>query len=124
MPLLRLLGVSSLGTGCPALYETDIDALVVHGRSARDGTAVLVPWTLLSWAEPGTVLTIEQTEDTDTVLIAGDPVDEETREALLMGDDEAAVLVPATRSLTEHCLPQHNDPASRRKKRGGPDADR
>ncbi|MEU4323332.1 hypothetical protein AB0F85_31960 [Nocardia fluminea] len=94
MPMLRLLGVSPLGGGCPALYDTDLDALVVHGRRARDGTAVLVPRILLSWAESGMVLTIEQTEDTDTVLIAGDPADEKIREILLLEDDEAAVLVP------------------------------
>ena len=94
MPMLRLLGVGSIGGGCPALYDTDTDALVVQGRSTRDGAAVLVPRNLLGWAEPGMILVSETTEDPDTVLISGDPVDEETREKLLLDDDETAVLVP------------------------------
>ncbi|MFF0546875.1 hypothetical protein ACFYTF_28965 [Nocardia thailandica] len=92
--MLRLLGVGSIGGGCPALYDTDTDALVVQGRSTRDGTAVLVPRGLLDWAEPGMTLVGEPTEDTDTVLIAGAPVDEGTREKLMLDDDETAVLVP------------------------------
>ncbi|MFG2447579.1 hypothetical protein ACGFQG_32335 [Nocardia fluminea] len=94
MPMLRLLGCASTEFGCPALYDTDTDVLIVQGTRARDGAAVLVPDTIGTWAEPGMVVPTHATDTAGVVLVAGDPVDEETLAKLLLEDDEAAVSIP------------------------------
>lgn len=94
MPMLRLLGCGSTEHGCPALYDTDADVLIVQGRTARGGTAVLVPATIGDWAEPGMTVPVEATETPGVVLVTGDPVDEQTLAKLLLEEDEAAVSIP------------------------------
>ncbi|TCJ88118.1 hypothetical protein [Nocardia alba] len=93
MPMLRLLGCGSEDSGFPALYDTDGDHLIVQGIASIDGSAVYVPRALLSWAESGMQLNAEDTETHGTVLIAGDPVDEQTLGKLLLDVGEGAVVV-------------------------------
>lgn len=93
MPMLRLLGCGSENGGCPALYDTDGDQLIVQGIKAIEGSAVYVPRALLSWVEPGMQLRAEDTETHGTVLIAGDPVDEDTLAKLMLDTGEGAVAV-------------------------------
>ncbi|MFE3322830.1 hypothetical protein [Nocardia sp. NPDC059195] len=94
MPMLRLLGTGTAAGGFAALYDTDADLLVVQGASTRDGTAVLVPTELLDSVEPGTTLLAETTTAAGVALVAGTPVDDETREKLLLEPNETAVEVP------------------------------
>lgn len=94
--MLRLLGTGAAAGGFAALYDTDADLLVVQGASTRDGNAVLVPTALLDSVEPGTMLLAEATTTTGVALIAGTPVDEQTREKLLLEPNETAVAVPKT----------------------------
>lgn len=94
MPMLRLLGCGSTEHGCPALYDTDADVLIVQGRTARDGAAVLVPATVSDWAEPGMSVPVEKTQTPGVVLVTGDPVDEQTLDKLLLEEDETAVSIP------------------------------
>lgn len=96
MPMLRLLGTGTAAGGFAALYDTDTDLLVAQGTSTRDGFAVLVPVELLESVEPGTTLLAETTTTTGVALIAGTPVDEQTREKLLLEPNETAVTVPKT----------------------------
>ncbi|MEU7631854.1 hypothetical protein AB0C34_17970 [Nocardia sp. NPDC049220] len=93
MTKLRLLGSGSKDGGCPALYEADAGTLIVQGIAVGDG-AVLVPHGLLDWAEPGTALTVETTEDPGMLLVAGDRVTPEIRIQLTLASDETAVVVP------------------------------
>jgi hypothetical protein len=97
MIALRLLGSGSKDGGCPALYATDADTLVVQGLTARDGGAVLVPHALLDWAEPGTALTVETTTEPGMVLVAGQPVAPDVRGRLTLAVDETAVEVRCSR---------------------------
>ncbi len=94
MTTLRLLGTGAAAGGFAALYDTDRDSLIAQGISARDGAAVLVPTELLG--KVGTEMTslAEATTTEGVVLIAGTPVDEQTRDKLLLDDDETAVEVP------------------------------
>lgn len=91
---LRLLGSGSKDGGCPALYATDDDSIIVQGLRARDGAAVLIPHAqLLAWAEPGTTVTVETTTTPELVLVAGTPVTDEVRTQLTLDADETAVEV-------------------------------
>ncbi|MFI1241444.1 hypothetical protein [Nocardia salmonicida] len=96
MPMLRLLGTGAAAGGFAALYETDNDTFIAQGLAARDGAAVLVPTALLDKVEPGMPLLAETTTTEGVVLIAGTPVDEQTRDKLLLEPDETAVEVPRT----------------------------
>lgn len=95
MTVLRLLGSGSKDGGCPALYATDGDTLIVQGLTTRGGNAVLIPHSqLLEWAEPGSTITMETTEIPELVLVAGIPVTDEVRSRLILDPDETAVEVP------------------------------
>ena len=94
MPMLRLLGTGVAAGGFAALYDTDADCLVAQGISTRDGSAVLVPIELLDKLESGMSAAAETTNTPGVALIAGTPVDEETRDKLLLEDDETAVSIP------------------------------
>ncbi|MEV0769587.1 hypothetical protein [Nocardia salmonicida] len=94
MPMLRLLGTGIAAGGLAALYITDHDSLIAQGISARDGTAVLMPVELLDKVEPGMFLPAETTTTDGIALITGIPVDQQTRDKLLLEDDETAVEVP------------------------------
>ncbi|MFF0495687.1 hypothetical protein ACFYU5_04710 [Nocardia aobensis] len=95
MTVLRLLGSGSKDGGCPALYATDGDTLIVQGLTTRGGNAVLIPHSqLLEWAEPGSTITMETTETPELVLVAGTPVTDEVRSRLILDPDETAVEVP------------------------------
>ncbi|MEV0773848.1 hypothetical protein [Nocardia salmonicida] len=96
MPMLRLLGTGAAAGGFAALYDTDNDSLIAQGISVRDGAAVLVPTELLDKVEPGMTLLSETTTTAGVALIAGTPVDEQTRDKLLLEADETAVEVPRT----------------------------
>jgi hypothetical protein len=90
-----LLGSGSENGNCPALYATDSNGLIAQGDSVRNGTAVLVPYELLNWAEPGTRLMVETTDAPGVVLIVGEPVTDEVRKQLTLDPNETAVEVPA-----------------------------
>lgn len=93
MGALRLLGSGSKDGGCPALYATD-EGLIVQGIATRGGGAVLVPHVLLDWAEPGCTITVETTDTSGLVLVAGKPVTAEVKAKLTLDVDETAVEVP------------------------------
>ncbi|MET7752295.1 MULTISPECIES: hypothetical protein [Actinomycetes] len=95
MTELRLLGCGSKDGGCPALYATDNDTLIVQGLTTRAGNAVLIPHhQLLDWAEPGSTITMETTDNPELVLVAGTPVTDDVRSRLILDPDETAVEVP------------------------------
>lgn len=94
MTTLRLLGTGAAAGGFAALYDTDHDSLIAQGISALDGAAVLVPVELLSKLDPEGTVFAEATTTEGVALIAGTPVDEQTRDKLLLEHDETAVEVP------------------------------
>ncbi|KZM69542.1 hypothetical protein AWN90_08550 [Nocardia terpenica] len=75
------------------MYATDTGELVVQGdRTARD--AVIVPYRLLGWLEPGMRLAVEAGDEPGTILVAGELVTDPTvLSQLRLADQETAVVV-------------------------------